>query len=269
MVVILMNLKNNFKIIFQNKDNEVFDVDYTLNSTVVAEKWFRKIKHLRFVPIDKTESDQVDLSNLKQIYLDFCKFAEQEPIEFETVNQDVLNQLHKIYETSHEQVSKKKNNDILYKFHHAVHHHEPNNNIQTKINVGWGVKEGLLTEEFLCNSYYEPTLQANNIYLSWAELGKRPMDYWKDQEPNSKTRFEQLAKPHVTLRAKFFIAQNNIVPDRLEDKFLEWFKPYKKSWLSKYNLRKWDEVDEHSAPLLARTSQKIDLKHSKFIKIVS
>ena len=264
-----MNPKNNFKIIFQNKEKQVFDVDYTLNDTVVADKWFNKIKHLRFVPIDKTESEQVDLSNIKQIYLDFCKFAELEPIELEQIDQDVLNQLHKIYETSHQHVSKKKNNDILYKFHHAVHYHETNDHVQTKINVGWGVKEGLLTENFLCNSHYEPTIKANNIYLSWAELGKRPMDYWKDKEPNSKTRFEELAKPHITLRAKFFIAQNDIMPKKLEDTFLKWFDPYKESWLNKYNLNKWDEIDEHSAPLLATTVQTMELDHCKFVKIVS
>ena len=264
-----MNQKNNFKIIFQNKDNQVFDVDYTLNNTVVAEKWFNKIKHLKFVPIDKTESEQVDLSNLRQIYFDFCKFAELEPIQFDQIDQDVLNRLHKIYETSHEYVSKKKNNDILYKFHHAVHYHETNDHVQTKINVGWGVKEGLLTESFLCNSYYEPSIKANNIYLSWAELGKRPMDYWRDGEPNTQARFEELAKPHITLRAKFFIAKNDIVPKKLEDKFLEWFGQYEKSWLAKYNLSKWDEIDEHSAPLLASCTAEINLDHCKFVKITS
>ena len=173
------------------------------------------------------------------------------------------------YETSHEYVSKKKNNDILYKFHHAVHYHETNDHVQTKINVGWGVKEGLLTESFLCNSYYEPSIKGNNIYLSWAELGKRPMDYWRDGEPNSKIRFEELAKPHITLRAKFFIAQKDIVPEKLEDKFYEWFDPYKKSWLNKYNLNKWDELDEHSAPLLATTVQTMKLDNCKFVKIVT
>ena len=95
------------------------------------------------------------------------------------------------------------------------------------------------------------------------------MDYWRDGEPNSKIRFEELAKPHITLRAKFFIAQKDIVPEKLEDKFYEWFDPYKKSWLNKYNLSKWDQIDEHSASLLAVTMQKTELTHCKFVKIVT
>ena len=50
--------KNKFKIIFIDKNNQLLDVDYTLNDTVLAEKWFHKIKHLHRIPIDPVESAQ-------------------------------------------------------------------------------------------------------------------------------------------------------------------------------------------------------------------
>ena len=50
-------MKNNkFKIILTDKNNQLVDIDYTINNTLLAEKWFRKIKHLQNIPIDPIES---------------------------------------------------------------------------------------------------------------------------------------------------------------------------------------------------------------------
>ena len=49
-------------------------------------------------------------------------------------------------------------------------------------------------------------IEKNNIYLPWAELGKKPVRYYTDKEPSDQKRINQLCKPHKTLRAKFFIS---------------------------------------------------------------
>ena len=85
------------------------------------------------------------------------------------------------------------------------------------MNVGWGVKEGMLTEMFHCNSHYENKIIANNIYLPWTELGKKPLQYWKNKEPDNQSRFNELAKPHITLRPKFMIALKDIKPVKFEN----------------------------------------------------
>ena len=266
MVVILMKKNKKFKIIFKNQDNQVVDLDYYLHDSIIAEKWFSKIKHLRFLKIDENESEISNFSNLQKIYKDFCQFAKIQPMPFDTIDQKLLNNLHEIFEKSHDRLSKLKDNSILYQFHHAIHYHESKSNKQkTKISVGWGTKEGLLTENFRCNEHYESYIQKNNVYLPWSELGKKPLDYWQNNEPANQIRFNELAKPHITLRAKFFISTEDTVPLDLDNNFIKWFETFKNNWLQQYNLTKWDKIDEHSAPLLAIADHNESLVDYKFL----
>ena len=149
--------RNRFKIIFKTKDDKTFDVDYTLHDSVVAEKWFRQIKHLRRIPIDKVESDLVDLSDLHAIYQEFCEFAGLDPIILgKHLDQPQLNRLHQIYEDTHDDLSRRKDNSSLYKFHRAIHFYE-SRQIDPEYkgigNIGWGVKGGPLEVVFNCNPY--------------------------------------------------------------------------------------------------------------------
>lgn len=257
-----------FKVIFKNTHNQEVDCNYRLHESIVAEKWFRKIKHLKSLPIDENESETADFTNLKKIYQDFCSFAGISPIKFKLIDQNLLNKLHEIYEHSHKILSKEKNNTLLYKFHHSIHFHEKNQKHDfKKINVGWGTKEGLLTEHFYCNNYYESKLIKNNIYLPWSELGKKPLNYWQNKEPNNQTRFNELAKPHMTFRAKFFIAVKDVVPPILEKEFVEWFSNYKNNWFKHYNIDKWENIHEYSAPLLAIAEHQQELTKLNFVRI--
>lgn len=242
---------NSFKLLFKDNNNQEIDLDYQLHDSILAEKWFKKIKHLKNIAVDNIESRQCDVSDLKKIYNEFCIFAEVDPIEFELIDQPLLNEFHKLYEETHEVLSKKQHNEILYKFHHSIHFYEPRGKNNYRTEIGWGTKEGPLTQRLNCNQYYENNIKKNNIYLSWSELGKKPTVYWQDKEPNNQKRFNQLCKPHITFRARFFIANKNSVPEKFNNSFEEWFNQYKDAWLAHHNIKKWDEIDEHSAPLLA------------------
>ena len=271
MVEILMKRNKKFKIFFKNTNNDTIDLDYCLHDSVVAEKWFKQIKHLKNIPIDEIESDLVDLSDLHAIHKEFCEFADiqhkQLPIKLQ---QEQLNDMHQLYEDLHDTLSRKKQNSALYKFHRAIHFYEsrqldPNHNGIG--HIGWGVKGGPLEVQFDCNPYYADKIIKGNIYLPWSELGKTPVQYFNDREPDDQSRLNQLAKPHITLRSKFYVAKNNIVPIELDKQFTNWFKEYKQAWLNHYNIPKWDHIDERSAPLLAHADHEYELTDEKFVKI--
>jgi len=258
-----------FKLIFNDKDNKEISLDYQVHNSAIAKKWFKKIKHLKNIPIDIIESRQDEYSDLKTIYKQFCIFADIKSIDFEIADQELLNYFHELYEEFHQTLSLKKNNLILYKFHNSIHYNSNNSdNDKEHMHVGWGIKEGPLTEVFKCNDYYEKEIKKNNIYLPWAELGKKPLGYWENKEPNTQTRVNELCKPHTTLRAKFFISHKDIIPKTFDVEFIKWFDQFKKNWLAHCDIEKWDEIDEYSAPLLAIAQHTEDITNLKFLKII-
>ena len=109
-----MKKNKKFTITFKN-NNVYFDVGYILHDSLLAEKWFKKIKHLRNIPINEVESGLADVSDLNGIYLDFCKFAKIPCEEISTIDQASCNKLHRIYEDHHERLSKLPDNSILYR----------------------------------------------------------------------------------------------------------------------------------------------------------
>jgi len=253
------------KLIFNND----VEVDYVIHETELAEKWFAKIKHLIKVPFDPHDSAMGDLSDLPRIYKEFCDFAGIDHEQFDQVDQELCNRLHKLYEDHHDRLAGVRNNTILYKFHNSVHAHESTKDYKTGIVTGWGVYEGPLTQYFNCGDFYEKSMLKNNLYLPWAELGKKPLTYFKNQEPNDQKRFNTLAKPHITFRAMFKVATQDKTPSVLNPAFLQWFEKYKQGWLAHHNIHKWDEIDEESAPLLAITDYKGDLRGCAVRKIIA
>ena len=259
--------KNKFKIIFE-KDSHEIDIDYSLADTELAEKWLHKISRVKYIPIDPLESNLDDVSDLQGIYKKFCKEYKIKEIKFDFTKQSTLNTLHKIYEDNHDNLSIKKNNQLLYKFHHAIHETEEPTINRNKIKVSWGVKEGPLAEKFNCMPFYQNKIKKLHIYLHWSELGKKPFSYWKSKEPNLQERFNELCLPHITLRCQFFIPICDILLQPFPTGFDKWFENFKEAWLIKHKLKKWDHIDEFGAPLLAIPLTHIDCHDLNFKKIV-
>jgi hypothetical protein len=185
-------------------------------------------------------------------------------------DQLTYNVLHKIYEDNHNRLAGRRDNGIVYKFHHAIHNAEGGyEKSRSKLNVGWGVKEGPLTQDMNCQPFYENVIKKNNLYLPWAELGKTPYTYWRDKEPNNPERFYELCKPHITFRAKFFVALTDVEkPMPFPSQFNQYFNQFKSQWLKKYNIGEWTEREEWCAPLLAYTDTNIDIRGLRFKKII-
>lgn len=261
-------MKNKLKILMTDTRGEEFDLDYDVYDSELAQIWMRKIKHLRKIPIDPIESNKENLEDIENITKNFCLLAGIKHSPIVEINQHILNQLHNIYETHHDRLSKLKDNSLLYLFHHAIHYHEDKKSTLKRLEVGWGTNEGPLTQEFPCNNYYADGIKKNHIYLPWAELGKKPFTYWMNKEPTDQSRFMELCKPHVTFRAKFMIALRDVKIMPFPNQFNQWFNQFKSQWLSLHGLDKWDEVDEISAPLLAIPQHKFDISGSSFVRIL-
>ena len=262
--------KSKFQIIFQVKDKEIC-IDYKLNDTELAHKWFQKIIKIHRVPIDPIESKLEKNLEIEDAYKNFCKtFKFQIDPNINFNNQKDLNLLHALYEKTHDALSKAKQNQILYEFHYAVHQRQKklyNFNVQ-RLYVGWGTKEGPLQEKYNCSDLVEKQIKNLHIYLPWTELGKKPYHYWESDEPHDRERFNELCVPHVTLRCQFFIATANFNPPPFPKEFIDWFYDYKQIWCEKHSLSNWDHTHEFSAPLLAIPLQQYDCDNFAFKKIV-
>ena len=237
-----------FKLIFENKTNTV-DLDYQLCDTDIANRWFKKLKLIHVVPISDIESTTTKpVYTLDHYYKVFCDRTNTKYEILDYDNQETLNYLHKLYEKAHDYYSTVKDSDFLFNLHVSIHRKESVNSL--KYNVAWGVKDGLLTELHPCNQYYSKNLKQNNIYLRWSELGKTPLKYFNDKEPDNLERILELVKPHITFRSAFFISLQDYIPNKLPIGFVNWFDNYKDPWFDKHNLNKWDEFDEKcGAPL--------------------
>ena len=248
------------KLTFDNKVSRQ-EVLYRIAANPVSERWLRKIKHLSSIahsPLETTGTS--NLENVQSIHREFCEFAGTGYVELDYNDQAMLNQLHEQYVLNHDRLSLLANNNVLYKFHNAIHAMEKKSQ-GNRFYVGWGVREGPLGEQFNCNEHYAETLIRNNLYLPWTELGKTPLDYFNNHEPSDLSRFCALAKPHITLRAKFMIARRDFVPPPFTEQFHEWFSQYRAAWLEHYSITDWRPCDEYVGVLLAEPQDKtIDIE---------
>jgi hypothetical protein len=243
---------------FNGKQKE--SLSYRLVHNPVSERWIKKIKHLSRIPHSVLETTGLSFAqNIERIHREFCEFA---GIEYKKTNyseQQLLNLLHELYVTNHDRLSKLKNNNVLYEFHNAIH--ELEKQAGKRFYIGWGTSEGPLEEQFNCNEYYSETLVKNNLYLPWTELGKTPLHYYNNNEPTNVERFCNLAKPHVTLRAKFMIAMKDFDPPALSPEFEQWFAQFKTQWTRHYNIKDWRACDEYLGVLLAEPQDRtIDIE---------
>lgn len=259
-----------FKVFFTDSQNQTIDVDYTLDDNVVAHKWFAKIKHLHRIPINRSESGMTDVSDLKSAYLDFCSHAgiDTKEYDFENISQEDLNHFHDLYELNHNRLTGTRGNDTLYRFHKAIHRKEKNIFGKSGTYVSWGTKEGPLTEKFLCNPYYASELLKNNIYAPESELGKTPHQCWDNNEIGDQQRFNRISKPHITLRARFHIADADLLPKEFSKEFLDWFERYKTGWFEAHNITQWRPIDEQTGVLVGITDCKLDLHKLQFDRII-
>jgi hypothetical protein len=265
------------KLIYKNFINN-HELCFSLIDSAISHRWFRKLKHIHKAPLSDTDSQlllepDANRADIQALHEEFCKLAEInfEPLDYN--RQENLNLLHGLYEQNHDRLTNK-DNGFLYKFHQAIHTIEFRKSNKKKFNslsFGWQNLEGPLMETINMQENYCKNLSIGNLYVKWSELGKLPSQYFADGEPNDQTRFNTLAKPNKTLRAKFSL---QLFDDKFQftDEFNVWFKKYKTGWLSHHGIDDWQYIDEVGGVHVAEPLQDIDLeefisKYPNFEKI--
>jgi hypothetical protein len=224
---------------FNNKDI----IDVTIEDNPVAAKIHRMYKHLQYVdlkampwhnpftkPINATDLI-VKTAGLLNIDVDTAQFGEQ----------SYLNYLHTLYETNY--VTSPSENWLI--FHELIHNLEGDSSKKDLI-IDFLQSAGPVTCKFDLRwlEYKTLSVQPGQVYVKWAELGKIPFKYWRDNEPNDISRICELAKPWLTLRPKLHIALETVEAMTCEisshsSEFLEWWEVYHSDWCNHWNIDQW------------------------------
>lgn len=231
------------KILFQNNTS----LELNLLDSQMAKFYARACKHLQHLSIPFSEWDSpfytTRLSYSECVdRLEF--YGKQLGITVDqqrclNQSQEYFNYLHLLYEKQYD------GNPKWLEFHEHIHicesYYMPT---QWIVSLDYREKAGLLEKNVDVADLINLTTQVKkgDAYLAWAELGKIPYGYWKNQESNDISRLCNLAKPWVKIRPKLVIALENI--DFLKqltdvDKFNHWWDQYHSEWCKHWNIPQW------------------------------
>lgn len=234
-------------------DNDT-SVDIDLYESVLKNYFTYCFKHLQHINIPTRESDSsIEKIDIESLINNLCNFAKKLGITVDknacfSRDQLYLNYLHEIYE------KKYNGNPVWMDFHRTVHLLEDYHKRTEKyrIDIHYDEKSGLLEKKFQDDLKSELVckVKAGEVYISWVELGKRPWDYWQNNEPNDIKRICELCKPWIKVKPRLSIAliDKDLVYHRYEklDDFLSWWNPYKEDWCNYWNLKSWHWQDMFS-----------------------
>lgn len=235
---------------------------YQIIDNHIGKIWQWQIEMLQQVPYSEIESKwphkkHYSWNQLVELVKKVTKTLDYN-LDFELENtQDCSNKLHKVYEeihATHVTPGKIKNQEtlnLIYSFHHAVHDTEKTFNPIDYWKIDWGYKAGLCTKEISLHDYYEYPVPQNHITSQWSELGKTPVSYYIDNEPNNQQRINELVKPHLHLRPTFCINSNTKTGDEFPQGFNEWWTSYAKIWYLKHNISDWEIRHDYGCVILA------------------
>jgi len=253
-----------FYLVLDNKNNDVKKVKYTLADNPIAKKWYVAMKHLRNVKPYKFDSLHAAPRELSICYKDFCEFAGIEPLDYTKIDQEVLNTFHELFVQHNERLSKVKNNHIIYEFHHSIHQaeHDSRNIVprqQLKYRISYNNQSAPFHERLTCNPFHSKELSKGNIYLLHSDSGKRPYDYFFDNDIDTMEKVKKSMVATYTFMPNWFVCLESRKPSKLDPDFYTFFAKYKSWFFKEFGLEKWDEVDEQSAVLLAETNNETEV----------
>jgi|TARA_R110000782_G_scaffold161238_1_gene253233 hypothetical protein len=160
------------------------------------------------------------------------------------LDQTYYNLIHKIYEDNYN------GNPTWLDFHEHIHICEQKNpKISSIYRQDWREQAGPLIKKINKDLYTDLTtkINAGDVFTQWAELGKPPCQYWKDNEPNNIKRICELAKPWDNFNPVLCVAMQDIdLLDNIDDNgFNEWWKLYENDWCRHWGIKKWSIEDMH------------------------
>lgn len=225
-----------------------------LNNNPLASYIHKSFKHLQNAPLpfsphfdymSKYYNDITGVINKLKASAEYLNVS----VDFSKLDQqEYLNHLHKIYETGY-----KKGSNVWLDFHEMIHTLEKINNNYPfldykQVMINYRDKAGPLEKTFDRGylKYSTHHISKGTCYAGWCELGKTPVTYWSNNEPDDIKRMCQLIKPWLTLRPTFTIALQDIdfdlTPDQ-KQKFSNWFNKHKEQWTKHWQLDDWQQEE--------------------------
>jgi len=226
-------------------NNIEFDIEF--NSTPVAGLIKQYLKHLQHVDVPFGYYDNLTyyIQNKDHLLNELASLGKQLNIDVDMNNtsQAYMNELHQHYE----QGFPRDKNPLWLEFHDLIHIAEiikSNTPIWDDVIVNYKHLSGPLEKPFDRLYYKDGVLEIKKgtIFSAWSELGKIPLRYLDDNEPEDVKRVCSLAKPWLMVRAKFHIALNDIklLPSlEHQQRFESWFSKYQTQWCQHWNLSDW------------------------------
>jgi hypothetical protein len=232
-----------FYLNIQNKDGCDHQIQYQLADNPIAAQWFKKIKHIWRITLDEIyttdanhtiSEDSLNAMIASELLLINNAVGKIYDIKTEYTQND-CNLLHSFIISNQYQYTTEIRN-ILHRLHRNIHRLE---SILSGIKYNeyflpgeWGENAGPLTTLYTESpyQYYTNEMQSGTIYHMWAEFGKTPYEYWKNQDNPDITHFINNCKPHVTCRPGFSLCIKDITYKVPDPNFEQWFNNYRTTW---------------------------------------
>ena len=234
------------KVVFENQKT----IDIELNDSAAASSYAKINKHLQHVPLPFRPWDNTyyfhDLE-LETLVDQLCQFGNEVNIIVDKTrclqkDQGYFNHLHKLYEDSYN------GHSAWLDYHEHIHFCEahPNTCPQMPISflaLDYREKSGLL-EKSVDPSWFDllqTHVDAGDVFVVWAELGKSPYGYWSDHEPDNLDRICELVKPWLRFRPKLCVAleSGSLVADKNRQDFEKWWAQYHDDWCQYWKIPSW------------------------------
>jgi hypothetical protein len=128
--------------------------------------------------------------------------------------------------------------------HDTIHLLEIQNNHRNSSSVilfNYRNDAGLLYTKF-DRSYLQYATQSvdpGTCFLVEQELGKNPLTYYQDREPNDIDFMCKISKPWVNLIPTLNIAVESITHKPIPEDFVQWFALYKDQWCQHWGITDW------------------------------
>lgn len=240
-------------------------VNYNLADNEIAQQWFEKIKKLQNdgISLDSEFTSSIYGTSKSYEYykqqLDNVVDWVNNTTDYRLTKKDHYDQqdlcaMHDVYVEMARDPACDTHNETycLNKYIHLCEHTLDGPCSLPYSAIAWGTNDGLTMQDFDIDPYkfYTLDIVPGNIYLYWAEVGKKPFEYWYNNDPDNAEHFLSLTRPHVSWSSHCKIA---LTPagSKLPAEFVKWFEPYKQPFLDKWHLDDWTVLHEFGAIELA------------------
>ena len=242
-------------------------IELAIDNSQVGTVYQKIYKNLTHVPIPFLKWDNpYYLKNISynELVNQLMIYAKQVSVDVDKElclqkNQQHFNDIHKIYEKNYD------GRKVWLDFHEHIHMCEEYHYPCRILHIDYREKSGLLEKKFdmAWMSTATTKIKKGDIFIEWSELGKTPVGYWKNNEPNNINRLCELSKPWLKLRPKLLIATEDI--DKLKDietldnikidDFNRWWEQYNAPWCKHWGIERWSIVDMNSVIVFGKVPE--------------